>query len=98
LDDGSCKLGIAQENSGKLVTIIRKRSQKNREEQNKQLLLIDGRRASLSVIASSAGRCGIDCNRTTLSGLHDLHRVADLAKISGSRRWSASTKRTLIRK
>ncbi len=76
------KLGIAQENSGKLVTIIRKEAKKIAEEQNKQLLLIDGSPGiGCPVIASITGAdAALIVTEPTLSGLHDLHRVADLAK------------------
>lgn len=76
------KLGIAQENSGKLVTIIRKKAKEIAEEQNKQFLIIDGSPGiGCPVIASITGAdAALIVTEPTLAGLHDLHRVADLAK------------------
>ena len=75
------KLGIAEENSGKLVTLIRKEAKKIAEEQNKDLIIVDGSPGiGCPVIASIAGAdLVLIITEPTLSGKHDLERVADLA-------------------
>lgn len=74
------KLGIAEENSGKLVTVIRNEAKKLAETQNKDLLLIDGSPGiGCPVIASITGAdLVLIVTEPTLSGQHDLHRVAKL--------------------
>lgn len=76
------RLGIAQENSGKLVTLIRKEAKRLAEEQHKQLVIVDGSPGiGCPVIASITGAdVVLIVTEPTLSGLHDLQRVADLAK------------------
>ena len=75
------KLGIAEENSGKLVTLIRKEAKKITQEQKKDLLIIDGSPGiGCPVIASITGAdLVLIITEPTLSGKHDLGRVADLA-------------------
>jgi MinD superfamily P-loop ATPase len=75
------KLGIAEENSGKLVTLIRKEAKRIAEEQNKNLLIVDGSPGiGCPVIASITGAdLVLIVTEPTLSGKHDLGRVADLA-------------------
>ena len=75
------KLGIAEENSGKLVTLIRKEAKKIAQEQKKDLLIIDGSPGiGCPVIASITGAdLVLIITEPTLSGRHDLGRVADLA-------------------
>jgi MinD superfamily P-loop ATPase len=75
------KLGIAEENSGKLVTVIRKEAKRIAEEQEKNLLLVDGSPGiGCPVIASITGAdLALIVTEPTLSGKHDLGRVADLA-------------------
>ncbi|HBG28208.1 MAG: (4Fe-4S)-binding protein [Planctomycetes bacterium GWF2_41_51] len=74
------KLGIAEENSGKLVTLIRKEAKKIAEEQNKDLIIIDGSPGiGCPVIASITGAdLVLVVTEPTLSGKHDLERVAKL--------------------
>ncbi len=74
------KLGIAEENSGKLVTLIRREAKKIAEEQNKDLLIIDGSPGiGCPVIASITGaNLVLVVTEPTLSGKHDLERVAQL--------------------
>ncbi|MDD5134117.1 MAG: ATP-binding protein [Phycisphaerae bacterium] len=74
------KLGIAEENSGKLVTLIRKEAKKIADEQNKDLLIIDGSPGiGCPVIASITGAdLALVVTEPTLSGIHDLERVAQL--------------------
>jgi len=75
------KLGIAQENSGKLVTTIRTEANRIAEENGLGLVIIDGSPGiGCPVIASITGASLVlIVTEPTLSGLHDLDRVADLA-------------------
>ncbi len=75
------RLGIAEENSGKLVTLIRREAKRIAEEQKKDLIIIDGSPGiGCPVIASIAGAdLVLIVTEPTLSGKHDLERVAELA-------------------
>jgi MinD superfamily P-loop ATPase len=75
------RLGIAEENSGKLVTLIRKEAKRIAEEQNKDLIIVDGSPGiGCPVIASITGAdLVLIVTEPTLSGQHDLVRVADLS-------------------
>lgn len=79
------KLGIAEENSGKLVTLIRREAKMIAEEQNKDLLIIDGSPGiGCPVIASITGAdVVLVVTEPTLSGIHDLERVAQLTSNFG---------------
>jgi MinD superfamily P-loop ATPase len=74
------QLGIAEENSGKLVTLIRREAKRIAQEQNKDLLIIDGSPGiGCPVIASITGSdVVLVVTEPTLSGKHDLERVAQL--------------------
>ena len=74
------KLGIAEENSGKLVTVIRKEAKKIAQEQKKDLLIVDGSPGiGCPVIASITGAdLVLVVTEPTLSGKHDLDRVSRL--------------------
>jgi MinD superfamily P-loop ATPase len=74
------KLGIAEENSGKLVTLIRREAKRIAEEQSRNLLIIDGSPGiGCPVIASITGSdLVLVVTEPTLSGKHDLERVAEL--------------------
>jgi len=76
------KLGIAEENSGKLVSTVRKEAGTLAEERGLDLVLIDGSPGiGCPVIASITGvDLALIVTEPTLSGLHDLGRVADVAK------------------
>ena len=75
------KLGIAEENSGKLVSLIRKETKRIAEEQKKDLIIIDGSPGiGCPVIASITGAdLVLIITEPTLSGKHDLERVGQLA-------------------
>jgi len=75
------KLGIAEENSGKLVFLIRKETKRIAEEQKKDLIIVDGSPGiGCPVIASITGAdLVLIITEPTLSGKHDLDRVAELA-------------------
>ncbi len=76
------KLGVAEENSGKLVGLVRKQARELAQEQNRQLLLVDGPPGiGCPVIASITGTDRVlIVTEPTMSGLHDLKRVAGLAR------------------
>ena len=79
------KLGIAEENSGKLVTLIRKEAKKIAQEQKKDLLIVDGSPGiGCPVIASiTATDLVLVVTEPTLSGKHDLDRVSELTSSFG---------------
>jgi len=76
------RLGIAAENSGKLVTIVRNEARRIAEEQHKDLIIIDGPPGiGCPVIASVAGATLVlVVTEPTVSGEHDMSRVLSLAK------------------
>jgi len=79
------KLGIAEENSGKLVTLIRKEAKRIAAEEEKKLIIVDGSPGiGCPVIASITGAdLVLIITEPTLSGKHDLGRVADLTASFG---------------
>jgi len=79
------ELGIAEENSGKLVTLIRKEAKRIAAEEEKNLIIVDGSPGiGCPVIASITGAdLVLIVTEPTLSGKHDLDRVADLAASFG---------------
>lgn len=81
------KLGIAEENSGKLVTLIRRKAREIAEERRLDLILVDGSPGiGCPVIASITGAdLVLIVTEPTLSGRHDLERVADLTANFGIR-------------
>lgn len=74
------RLGAAQENSGKLVTLVRTRARTVAKERELGLMLCDGAPGvGCPVIASLAGAdLVLIVTEPTLSGLHDLERVWEL--------------------
>ena len=72
------RLGIAEENSGKLVSTVRTNAKRIAEERGLDLVLIDGSPGiGCPVIASVTGTTLVlAVTEPTLSGLHDLERVA----------------------
>jgi MinD superfamily P-loop ATPase len=79
------KLGIAEENSGKLVALVRKKAKEIAEENNCDWVIIDGAPGiGCPVIASLSGiDYALVITEPTLSGLHDAIRVIDVAKHFG---------------
>jgi MinD superfamily P-loop ATPase len=75
------RLGIAEENSGKLVALIRQEGKKLAQEKSMDLLLTDGPPGiGCPVIASLGGATAVlIVAEPTVSGRHDMERVADLA-------------------
>jgi MinD superfamily P-loop ATPase len=76
------RLGIAQENSGKLVSLVRREANAISVSNRRELLICDGSPGiGCPVIASITGaRMVLIVTEPTLSGLHDLGRVADLCR------------------
>ena len=74
------RLGIAQENSGKLVALVRDQAKKIAASQGIDLILIDGSPGIGCPVISSI--TGVDLvlvvTEPTMSGLHDLKRVLQL--------------------
>lgn len=75
------RLGIAEENSGKLVSLVRQEARKLGEEKNLDLILTDGPPGvGCPVIASIGGASAVlIVTEPTVSGKHDMERVVDLA-------------------
>jgi len=75
------RLHIAEENSGKLVALIRERGKKLAEEKGLDLLLTDGPPGiGCPVIASLGGATAVlIVAEPTVSGRHDMERVVELA-------------------
>ena len=76
------KLGVAQENSGKLVTLVRKEAQRIAREGNYPLILIDGPPGIGCPVIASLG--GVDAvlvvTEPSVSGIHDLERVLGVSR------------------
>ncbi len=75
------KLGIAAENSGKLVTQVRRTAREVAHKQGLELILCDGSPGiGCPVIASLTGASlALFVVEPTVSGVHDFRRVAQLA-------------------
>lgn len=75
------RLGVAAENSGKLVAQLRRTAQQVAAQQALELILCDGSPGiGCPVIASlTAASLALFVVEPTVSGLHDFARVADLA-------------------
>jgi MinD superfamily P-loop ATPase len=74
------KLGIAEENSGKLVTRVRKEAREIADKQKAELLLVDGPPGiGCPVIASIGGADHVlIVTEPSLSAIHDMQRVIEL--------------------
>jgi MinD superfamily P-loop ATPase len=75
------KLGVSGENSGRLVTIIRKKSREIAEGIGADYLITDGPPGiGCPVIASLTGAdYAVIVTEPTVSGIHDLERIAKLS-------------------
>jgi MinD superfamily P-loop ATPase len=75
------RLGIGEENSGKLVTVVRKKAMEVAQERDLELILIDGPPGIGCPVTASL--TGVDLilaiTEPTLSGIHDLERILKLA-------------------
>jgi MinD superfamily P-loop ATPase len=79
------ELGVAEENSGKLVHLVRTEAKKLAEQRGFDLIIIDGSPGiGCPVIASiTTAHLVLVVTEPTLSGLHDLERVAELTRHFG---------------
>jgi len=78
-------LGIAEENSGKLVALVRQKAKEIAENKNYTRVIIDGSPGiGCPVIASITGvDCALIVTEPTLSGLHDADRVIGVSRHFG---------------
>ena len=76
------RLGIAQENSGKLVTVVRNNAKLVAEGQNIDWIISDGPPGIGCPVISSLSRANLALLVTepTLSGIHDLERVLGVCR------------------
>jgi MinD superfamily P-loop ATPase len=79
------RLGIAQENSGKLVALVRQEARKLAQEQGLGYILSDGPPGiGCPVISSLSGaNLALAVTEPTLSGMHDLDRVLGVCQHFG---------------
>ena len=75
------RLGIAEENSGRLVSLVRKETRQLAEERGLAMILTDGPPGiGCPVIAAIGGATAlVIVVEPTVSGIHDMERVVDLA-------------------
>jgi MinD superfamily P-loop ATPase len=80
------KLGIAEENSGKLVTVVRQAAKEIAEKEDLDYVLIDGPPGIGCPVIASLGNIdlAVIVTEPTLSGIHDMERVALVAKHFGT--------------
>lgn len=76
------RLGIGEDNSGKLVAQVRKLAQALAEKRGLELIIIDGPPGiGCPVISSLAGAdMTLIVTEPTVAGIHDLQRLAELAR------------------
>ena len=81
------KLGIAEENSGKLVALVRQQARLIAERDNLEYIIVDGPPGiGCPVISSITGTdLVVVITEPTISGLHDLQRVLSLTDHFGIR-------------
>ena len=79
------RLGIAQENSGKLVALVRQKARELAEKQNADYIISDGPPGiGCPVISSLSGaNLALLVTEPTLSGQHDLERVIGVCRHFG---------------
>jgi len=75
------RLGIGEENSGKLVAEVRKKAKEIAEKKNLDFVIIDGPPGiGCPVISSLSGTdLALVVTEPTLSGIHDMERVVQMA-------------------
>ncbi|MBC8440794.1 MAG: ATP-binding protein [Deltaproteobacteria bacterium] len=75
------RLGIAQENSGRLVALVRQEARKIVQKKNIDLILTDGPPGIGCPVIASMGQANaiLIVSEPTVSGIHDLARVGQLA-------------------
>jgi len=71
------RLGIAEGNSGKLVTILRKRAKEIAVENRHELIIVDGSPGTGCPVIATVTGCSfvLIVTEPTVSGIHDLKRV-----------------------
>ena len=76
------RLGIAEDNSGKLVTLVRQQAQEVAEQRDLPLVIVDGAPGiGCPVIASLTGAdVVLAVTEPTVSGRHDLARVLEVVR------------------
>ena len=76
------KLGIAEDNSGKLVAIVRNNARMIAEEKGCDIIIIDGSPGvGCPVISSLTGAdLALIITEPTVSGIHDLERINELTR------------------
>ena len=76
------RLGIAQENSGKLVALVRQKARALAEKQEAEYIISDGPPGiGCPVISSLSGASlALLVTEPTLSGIHDLERVLEVCR------------------
>lgn len=76
------ELGIAQENSGRLVSRVKKRAREIAEKENRSYIVVDGPPGTgCPVIASVSGAdLALIVTEPTAAGLHDLYRILGLTR------------------
>jgi len=76
------RLGVAAENSGKLVSLVRREARRIAESENHPLIIVDGPPGiGCAVIASVTGATLVlAVTEPTVSGEHDLERVLSLTR------------------
>ncbi len=81
------KLGAGEENSGKLVTEVRKKAKELAEKNNRGLVIVDGPPGiGCPVLASLTGAdLALVVTEPTPSGFHDMERVIQVARHFGIR-------------
>jgi len=79
------RLGIAQENSGKLVALVRQNAKHIAEEEDLSYIIGDGPPGiGCAVISSLSGaNLALLVTEPTLSGMHDLDRIIELCRHFG---------------
>ncbi len=75
------QLGIAEENSGKLVSFLRKKARELAEKEGRSLILVDGPPGIGCPVIASMGSADllVLVTEPTVSGEHDVARVVELA-------------------
>ena len=76
------RLGVAQENSGRLVSLVRREARAVASQENRRLVLVDGPPGiGCPVIASVTGaHLVLLVSEPSLSAIHDLKRVAEVCQ------------------
>ncbi|MGB9802535.1 ATP-binding protein [Desulfofundulus sp.] len=81
------RLGIAEDNSGKLVAAVRKEARRVAEKENRELIITDGPPGigCPAISCLSGADLVLVVTEPTLSGRHDLERILELTKHFGCR-------------